>query len=126
LHSSAGAPLARSVHSAQVSYFIIPVPVLDVDELVELVVVVVVVVVDVVPVVVASPPVPPPPVPPPPVPVVDVLVVSELELLVVPDPQPAPEDASTPVTPSNPRPTFHHDEAIIPSLLSRKRPRRAP
>jgi hypothetical protein len=101
--------------------------VLDVDELVELVVVVVVVVVDVVLVVVASPPVPPPPppVPPPPVPLADVLVASELELLVL-DPQPAPEDARTPVTPSNPRPTFHHDEAIIPSLLSRRRPRRAP
>jgi hypothetical protein len=83
-------------------------------------------VVDVVPVVVASPPVPvAPPVPPPPVPLADVLVASELELLVL-DPQPAPEDARTPVTPSNPRPTFHHDEAIIPSLLSRKRPRRAP
>jgi len=68
------------------------------------------------PVVVVSPPVPPPPLPLPPLPLEVALVVSPLELLVL-EPQPAPEDAKIPAAPTMPRPTFHHDEAIISSLL---------
>jgi hypothetical protein len=101
-------------------YVTIPVPVVAVVDPVVLVpLVAVVVVVPPVVVVATLPPVPPlaPPVPevPPPA-LVD--VVSPV-LLLVPDPQPVPDVARTPATPTSPRPTFHHDEAFISSLLWR-------